>query len=184
MPLSRAQAAALLLTCVLPAQDVETIIGDLTEECACGTWSSSARTRWYWAQLLRSIPAFLWLPIQRGGWKSTFGVALAACAAQAAIEVTTRFAMYQLPLPDAWWAPLSLVVTLPCLMFLGYRATRVRPGAATALPAVIAFGIVMQLLLAAWADAGIPLATQVASLVVAPSVALAGGVLSLKTQPH
>ena len=183
MRLSRAHVATWLLACVLPGQDVETIIGDLEEEYASRSRSPSDSVRWYWAQIMRSIPVFLWLPIQRSGWLSTFGVALAACAMQAAIEVTTGFAVHELFPPDAPWpAFLALIVTLPSLTLLSYQATRIRPGAGTALAAVAAFAIVVQLLLAAKAGRGIPLGTQLASLVVGPSMAFMGGVLSLNTR--
>lgn len=99
--LSRAHVATWLLAFVLPGQGVETIIGDLEEEYASRSQSRPGAARWYWAQIVRSIPVFLWLPIQRSGWRSTFGVALAACAMQAAIELTTGLAVHELSPPDA-----------------------------------------------------------------------------------
>jgi hypothetical protein len=75
---------------------------------------------------------------------------------------------------------LTLIVTIPSLTFLSYQATRIRPGAATALAAVAAFAVVVQLLLAAKAGQGMPLGT-LAALVVGPSMALTGGLLALKS---
>lgn len=178
----RAQVATWLLTCVLPGQDVEAIIGDLEEEYASRSRFLSGAAGWYWAQIMRSTPALVWLPIQRSGWLPTVGIALAACAIQASVEVTTGLAVRQLSPPDAQWSVvLALAVTLPSLMFLSYQATRICPGAATAVPAVAAFAILVQLVLTASADREIPLGVQVASLVVGPSIAFMGGALSLKT---
>jgi hypothetical protein len=178
---SRARAASCLLALILPGQDVETIIGDLEEEDASRPPSRSGSPRWwYWAQIMRSLPVFLWLPIQRSGWPSTVGVALAACAIQAAVEVTTGFAAHELSPPEAKWpGVLTLAVTLPSLTLLSYQATRLRSGAATALPAVALLAIVVQLLLGAKAGRVMPLGT-LAALVVGPSVAFTGGFLALK----
>ena len=183
MCLSRAQVATWLLTCVLPRQDVNAIIGDLEEEYASRSRASSDAHRWYWMQIMRSMPAFVWLPIRRDGWLSTFGIALATCAMQAGVEVTTGLAVRRLSPPDAVGSVvLALVVTLPSLMFLSYLATRIRPGAATAVPAVAAVAIFVQLLLTTSAGRDLPLGVQVASLFVGPSIAFMGGVLSLKTR--
>lgn len=131
-------------------------------------------------QIVRSIPFFLWLPIQRSGWRSTLGVALAACAMQAAIELTTGFAVHELSPPDAQWpGVLTLVVTLPSLILLSYHATRIRPGASAALATVAAFAILVQLLLAEGAGRGMPLGS-LSGLVVGPSMAFTGGFLALK----
>jgi hypothetical protein len=181
MPLSRPRVASWVLACVLPAQEVETIIGDLEEEYASRSPSTSGSVRWYWAQVVRSIPVLLWLPIRRSGCSDTFGVALGACTMQAVIEVTTKFATLELSPPNAPWPPvLTLVVTLPSLTLLSYLATRIRPGAATALTAIVVVAVVVQLIVKAGHD--MPFWTQLVALVVGPSAAFTGGVLSLKTR--
>jgi hypothetical protein len=178
---SRASVATRLLAVVLPRRDVDAIIGDLEEECASRSPSRSGSARWYWAQVMRSMPALLWLPIHRRGWRSTFGVAIAACGIQAAIEVTTGAAVHELSPPDARWpAALALVVTLTSLTLLSYQATKIRPGAAIALASVAALALVVQLLLAAQSGRGLPWKT-LAALVVVPAVVITGGVLSRKT---
>jgi hypothetical protein len=176
----RAHIATALLTFLLPREDVETIVGDLEEEDVARR-STSGSARWYWAQLVRSVPALLWLPIHRGGWRSTVGVALAACAIQAAIEVTTGFAVRELaPSGGHWPAFVALVITLTSLALVSYMAAKVREGAATAVAGVAVFAIAVQVMLAAQMHRGLPIGL-LAALVVVPGTALIGGALSSKT---
>ena len=179
IPLSRSRIAAWVLACALPPQDAEIVIGDLEEEYALRARSTRGPLRWYWAQIVRSMPVFLWRPIRRGGWFSTLGVALGACAMQAMVELSTKFAIVDLvPQVAAGPAVLTLVVTLPSLMFLSYLASRIRPGAGTVLTAVIVFAVVAQLLVKD--GHGLTIWMRLATLVVGPSVAFTGSVLSLK----
>jgi hypothetical protein len=179
---SRARGATWLLTGLLSGEDAEMIVGDLEEESALRAESRLASNAWYWVQILRSVPVFAWLPIRRGGAVATFAVALTVCSLQAAIELTTGFAVIELLPADAIWAPaLALAVTLPSLVFLTYVGTRFRPGAATAVALVAAAAITGQLLLTAEAGRDMPLGT-VASLVIAPSMAFVGGFLSSSTR--
>jgi hypothetical protein len=137
--------------------------------------------RWYWAQIVRSMPVFLWLPVRRGGWLPTVGVALGVCAVQAMIELTTKFAVVGLfPSDSRWPAILTLAVTLPSLALLSYMATRIRSGAATMLTVVVVFAVVVQL--AVKDGFGMTMWSQLATLVVGPSMAFTGGVLSMKTR--
>jgi hypothetical protein len=176
----RARIATALLACLLPREDVETIIGDLEEEGAVRQ-STSGSARWYWAQLLRSVPALFWLPIHRGGWRSTVGVALAACAIQIAIEVTTGFAVRELAPTGAQWPPfVALIITLTSLALVSYMASGIREGAATALAGVAVFAIAVQLMLAIQMNRVLPIGL-LAALIVVPGTALIGGALSSKT---
>jgi hypothetical protein len=177
----RAHVATALLAFVLPRQDVEAIIGDLEEEDASRSPSSCPSSRWYWAQIVRSIPPLLWLPIDRGGWRSTIAVALTACAIQAVVEVTTGLAVHVLsPATAQWPAGLALLVTLASLALVSYRAARIRAGAAIALAGVAAIAIIVRLALAARAG-GVPVDT-VAALLVVPATAFIGGSLSLRVR--
>jgi hypothetical protein len=100
---------------------------------------------------------------------------------QAMIELTTKFAIVGLLPPDARWpAFLTLAVTLPSLTLLSYQATRIRPGAATMLTAVVVFAVVLQLTVKR--RHGMTFWTQLATLFVGPSMAFMGGVLSLKAR--
>ena len=58
----RRPAFAWLLAFVLPGQDAETIIGDLEEEYASRSRSRFGAGRWYWAQLVRSLPCSFGCP--------------------------------------------------------------------------------------------------------------------------
>ena len=170
--------ASRLLSLVLPAQDVDVIIGDLEEEYVLRP-ESSARRRWFWTQILRSVPMLVWIPIQRGGLLTTVGVALAACAAQAVIELAAGFAVYSVFPPDARWPSLmTVVLTLPSLTFVSYRATRARPGASTLVAGVGVVALLGQILLAAHAGRAVPVG-MLAALMIVPSLALLGGSLAL-----
>jgi hypothetical protein len=175
----RAQLATSLLSCVLPQQDVETIIGDLEEEYVERSQCRSERVSWYWIQVVRSLPTLLWLPIHRNGWRSTIAVAFVACAAQAAIEVGTGVTLFLLSSSDAWWSSgVALLVTLLSLVVVSYHGTRVRPGAAAliALTAVVATAV-------KWLFSGAGrdvVAGQLVALLVLPTTALMGGALSLR----
>jgi hypothetical protein len=181
---ARASVATRLLAFVLPLRDVECVIGDLEEEYGARSQAPARLAGWYWAQIARSMPALLWLHIRRGGWPSTFGVAIAACAIQAAVEMTTGIAVHELAPPDAQWpAAVAVVVTLTSLIVLSYKAARIRPGAALVLAGVAALALAAQLLLAAQSGRGIPRGTVVA-LIVVPAIVCTGGFLSLKTSRH
>jgi hypothetical protein len=65
------------------------------------------------------------------------------------------------------------------LVLVSYLAARIRPGAATAMAGLIVIAAVIQLVAKTGAD--MPIWNQIVALVVGPSAALAGGVLSLRT---
>ena len=175
---SRVHVASWLLSFVLPGEDVDTVIGDLEEESVSRP-ESGARARWFWAQVLRSVPMLLWIPIQRGGFLPTLGIALAACAVQATIELAAGFTVYSMFPPDARWPRLlTTALTLPSLTFVSYRAARARPGAATVVAGLAVVTLLGQLLLAARAGGGMP-GGLLAALVIVPSLALTGGSLAL-----
>jgi len=179
----RPRWAGRLLACVLAPRDVEATIGDLEEEYALRSQATSlaSAAQWYWSQVARSIPVFAWASVRRGGWGSTLAVALGACVVQAAVELATKVAMSAAVTPDTRLpAILTLVVTLPTLVFLSYLAARIRPGGATMLAALILIAVFLQLALKT--NAGLPVWNQIAALVVGPSAAFAGGVLLLKAR--
>jgi len=179
----RPRWAGRLLAGVLPPSDVEAAIGDLEEEYALRSQATSlaSATQWYWGQVARSVPVFAWASVRRGGWGSTLAVALGACVVQAAVELATKVAMSAVVTPDTRLpAILTLAVTLPTLVLLSYVAARIRPGGATMLTAVILVAVVLQL--AVKTNAGLPVWNQIAALVVAPSAAFAGGILSLRAR--
>ena len=170
----RAYLATMLLGCVLPRRDVEAIIGDLEEEADSAGW--------FCVQVVRSIPALLWLTVYRSGGGATFGLAVVICAIQMAIEVATGFAVYELAPADALWPAIAaLVVTMASLTFLSYRATRIRTGAAAALAGVATCLIGLRLLLVLQAGQGIHPGT-LAALLTSPAAIFTGGFLSFRSQ--
>jgi hypothetical protein len=176
--LLRTRVATTLLTFVLPLEDVEAIIGDLEEEETSRAWGDA----WYWAQVMRSVPAVLWLPTRRSGWLATWSVAVTACVVQIAIEVSTGLAIRRFAPLDAQWPPVvAIVVTLASLIGVSFEAARIRPGAATAFAGLAVCAITFQLAVAAQAGSSLPVG-MLAALVVAPGTALAGGFLSSKAR--
>jgi hypothetical protein len=178
--MTRAHIATTVLTFVVPPDDAAMIVGDLEEEDATGLFAADRRG--YWVQLIRSVPALLWLAIQRDGWFSTVVVALVACTVQAAIEVTTGLALHELVPSGALWASvLALALTLASLTWVSYLATRHRTGASVALAGVAVVTIALQLVMAAGTGKDLPLTTLTA-LGIAPATALVGGFLSSRTR--
>jgi hypothetical protein len=180
---SRPRWAGRLFACVLPPRDVEVAVGDLEEEYAVRSEATSmaSAAHWYWGQVGRSIPILAWASVRQGGWATTLAVAVGACIVQAAVELTTKFAISAVVVPDTGLpAILTLFVTLPTLVFLSYLAARIRPGGATMLTALILIAVVLQLVLKT--NAGLPVSNQIAALVVGPSAAFTGGILSLRAR--
>jgi hypothetical protein len=175
---SRARVATWLLTCVLPAHDADAIVGDLEEERAMYLRGTSAAV-WYWCQVVKSLPSLGALIIRRAGIWSTIGVALAVCAVQAAVEVGTGLAVQELfPRGDRWPVVLTLLVTLPSLAAISYRAARIRPGAPAVFALIATTVIAAPLMLVPGAGARLPQA--LASLALVPTIALTGGGFALR----
>jgi hypothetical protein len=176
---ARSRWSRWILGCVLPARDVDVVMGDLIEEHAVRSRSTAAAraSQWYWGQICRSIPPLLWASVQQGGWLSTLGVALGACIVQAIVELTSKLAISSLFAPDAGLGPLTLMVTLPTLVLVSYFAARIRPGAAIVMAALVVVAVVVQL---AVKGDQLPIGGQIAALFIGPMAAFSGGVLSLK----
>lgn len=181
----RVRIATALLSCLLPAEDVETIVGDLEEEYASRSRSAWARAGlWYWMQAVRSLPILLWLPVRRGGLVSTAAVGLAACAVQAGVEVATGFALTTVaPAHASWPAGVALVVTLLSLTVVSYQSTQMRPGAATLIALVAGLAISLRWLLSS-PGRGVPIGMQFVLLLFVPSMALMGGALATRFRSH
>jgi hypothetical protein len=170
-----------ILACVLPPRDLEALIGDLAEEHALRSTSTSAwhLSLWYWGQIARSIPVLLAASIRRGGWMATLGTALAACLVQAFVELGAKSAISDLAALDPLVLGIfSWIVGLPSLVLVSFLAARVRPGAATLLTAIIVIAVVIQLFLKGHE---MPFWKQIAAVFIGPAAAFAGGVFSLRT---
>ena len=120
-----------VLMCVVDPADREWAAGDLAEEYAIRARESRVQAVcWYWSQVLRSVPWFLWTSIRRSGSLATFTVALVACFVQAGIEVFAAAALRRLSTPDPLTAVLiGLAIVLSSLFLVSYLAARLRPGA-------------------------------------------------------
>jgi len=169
-----------ILLCVLPQRDADVVVGDLAEEYGLRAKSGSAScaSRWYWGQVSRSIPPLLWAPVQRGGVFATVGASVGALMVQATVELASKSAISSLLVVDARAAAiLTAVVAIPTLVLVSYLAARIRPGAAIVLTALVTVAVVIQLMVNGY---GMPLWKQLAALLIGPSAAFTGSVLSLR----
>jgi hypothetical protein len=167
--------AAWLLACVLPPSDRDAVLGDLVEEHAIRTRIASGptATMWFWKQVLGSIPSVLWMGTRRGAWLTTLGVAFGAYVVAGAIEFVGEAALARLIGPDARTLPiLSAAFGLATIVVGGYVAALIRPGAATALAAIVM--LVVATLLVTVPDSA-PFWYGLTFLMVGPLAALAGG---------
>lgn len=140
--------AGWILACVLPPRELEAVIGDLEEEYAFRSRSLPLQSAswWYWSQIVRSVPLLLLASVRRGGWLATLTTAVGACLVQAIVELTTKSAISTVFAHDARLpAVLALLVTIPTLVLVSYLATRIRPGAAAVLTALIVIAVLVQL---------------------------------------
>ena len=166
---------------VAPA-DREAAVGDLAEEYTIRLHRGSrARAAcWYWSQVFRSVPWFLWTPVRRSGWFGTLCVALAACLIQAGIELTAAKAMRSLFAPDATATLLvGLALVLSSLFLVSYIAARMRPGAGTLLTVIAIVAVSVQSIVKG------PLGfsfSHMAAVFAAPLTAFAGAALSLNVR--
>jgi hypothetical protein len=171
-----------ILVCVLPRRDVEVTLGDLEEERLLRSESTGSAdiARWYWSQIAPSVPPLLWISVRRGGLTAV-GVAIGACIVQAAVELTCKAAISSLFAPDAHLPGfLTLIVGLPSLIFVSYLAARIRDGAAIAMAGLIVIAVLVQLMMKTGGD--LLFWNQIVALVVGPSAAFTGGVISLRTR--
>ena len=164
-----------ILTCSVPAADREMAVGDLAEEYAIRRRDSRIDAlRWYWSQVLRSIPWFLWMPVRRSGLFATLVVALGACVIQAAIEVSAAAALRRLPQAPTT-LPIGLSVVLVSLFVVSYLAARARAGAGTVLTLIAIVAVFAQSV--AMGAGGVSL-THLAAVIAAPSAAFAGAAVA------
>jgi hypothetical protein len=176
----RSPLASWILGCVVSRRDLEIVMGDLLEERELRSASASraGASRWYWGQVCRSVLPLVVASVQRGGWPSTLSVAAAACGVQAVIELSARSIVSNLAAADSGIAAaLSWSVGFPSLVLVSYCATRIRPGAAAVLTAIIVVAVVVQPF---FKGDTMPVWKQIAALFVGPIGALAGGAISLR----
>jgi hypothetical protein len=181
MRVSRPRVASSLLGWILPARDVEVVIGDLEEEYRLRSPASGSALPWYWMQVFRSMPVLLWVSIRRGEWLLTAGVVIAACVVQAAIELTVNAARSNLVSPDTSWpVALSACVTLASLLAVSYAATRIRPAAGMWLTAMVVVAVAVQV--AFKGSQGAAMWIRLSTLLLGVSMTMAGAMLSRRTR--
>ncbi len=177
MPGSR--LANVILACALARDDRQYVLGDLAEEYAAlrVKTSPTAATLWCWMQVLRSMPWLWWNPVRRSGWAATLGVAAAACAAQAAVELTAAIVVPGvLPAGARSTVALTLVVVCGSLIAISCLANRVRPGAGVMLTLIVSVATLARTLHAPIEGLHLVAVLENAS---APSAALVGAALAV-----
>jgi hypothetical protein len=175
--------ASAILAWALSPDDRQVVLGDLVEEYAIRREERSALSArwWYWSQVLRSVPWLLWSPVPRIGWAGTVGVASAACAAQAAIELTTAIVFPRVFHSDARGAvPGTFAVVLGSMVIVSWIANRVRPGAGALLTLIASVDIVARAL---HVDIENVHLSQVLEGASAPMAALLGTALAVNIRP-
>jgi hypothetical protein len=161
----------------VPDRDLDPLLGDLDEEygdraAAASPWRAS---RWYWSQVLRSIPLLAASNVRRGGLLMTAGAALGAFVVSSVVEFGADRAVSLLFNPvSQLYTAVSLVGDLGALALGGYLAARVRPAASAVLAAMVFALVVLFMVIR---PESVPLWYQIAFLVAGPLAALRGGTL-------
>lgn len=175
--------ACLILACTTPAEEREWVLGDLDEEYTvqCHRTSRLSARCWYWSQILRSLPWLVWRPVHRSGWLKTIGVALAAAAAQALVELMIAHVVPRSIQQGAPGAELvTMVGVLTSLMLASWIASRVRPGAGAMLTAVVAFALLAR---TARSEVAVLQFGRIVQDLSAPCATLVGTVLAINVRP-
>jgi hypothetical protein len=130
---------------IVPVPTLDAALGDLAEEYALKSQSTSGRraSRWYWGQLARSIPQMVWFDIRRSGVVTTFAVAFGAWLVAGIVESIADMALIALYGSNAVIEGLpGLLAGLGAFALGGYVAALVRPAATKVLAALRAVVVV------------------------------------------
>ena len=167
--------ATWIFSAIVPKDDREPLIGDLTEEYSLrvSAVSSSAALRWYLRQVCASIPPLLWLRLSRSVWLATLGVALLAYVAVGVVQVIIHWAITSSSI--GVYNPLGLIVVFPMVVLIGYVAERFRRRSALVLGAMMLIAITAMTILV---NENAPLWYRVAYFFVGPAAAVIGRALS------
>lgn len=159
--------ATWILSRLVPENEREPLIGDLAEEYALRSKavSSSVALKWYLWQLCASVPPLLWA--RRPTW-ATFGLALAAYIAVGIVDIVTNWVISR-------FNPLSLLLSFPMVVLIGYCAARFRPGAPTVLAAMMLVSVTV---MTVSTTESAPLWYRIAYFFVGPAAVLIGGALN------
>jgi len=160
---------------LVPVQAFDAALGDLAEEYTLRAQRTSSlrAARWYWGQIVRSMPQMMWIDIRRGGVLATFAIACGAWLVASVVESIADAALVvAFGSDDTVSALPGVLVGLAAFAFGGYLAAVVRPAAIKVLAAMIAL-VVATFMIAGVGQA--PLWYGVAFLVFGPLTAIAGG---------
>lgn len=181
----RSRLANLVLACFVAREERQHLLGDLAEEYVlrCAYSSRASSNCWYWGQVLRSIPWLLWSPVRRDGVLPTLRVALAACAVQAAIEMTVATL---LPAPNRGGTHAAfsstLAIVLGSVVIVSCVASRIRAGAGTVITLIAIAGMLARSL---HAEPDLLHLSDVLERAAAPSAAFVGAAAAVNIQrPH
>lgn len=157
-----------------PPSQREALLGDLAEEYShrANTGSASAAVRWYLQQVCASALPLLWVRVSQAGWLATAGVAVLAYIAVGVIEfIVDRDIVASYASDGGSFNPLSMAITFPPVVLIGYFATRFRPNAAIVLAAMMLLSVTV---MTVWANEIMPLWYRVAYFLVGPSAVFLG----------
>jgi hypothetical protein len=166
-----------LLLRLVPSDEHEPLVGDLTEEyeLRAKAASSSAAFRWYLQQVGASVPPLLWARLTRAAWISTIGVAVLAYIAVGLVELTVNWAMSLLSAPGAAaYNPRELLITVPMVVLIGYVAAQLRRGAALVLAAMMLLVVIAMI---SWSAESMPLWYRIVYFIAGPAAAITGAAL-------
>jgi hypothetical protein len=166
--------ATWVLARLVPENEREPLIGDLAEEYALRSKaaSSSAALKWYLRQMCASVPPLLWARLRRPTWLATFGLALAAYVAVGIVDVLVNWVISR-------FNPLSLLLSFPIVVLIGYCAARFRPRAPIVLAAMMLVTVTVMTLTASESP---PLWYRIAYFFVGPVAAFMGSALNSRRE--
>ena len=171
-----------LFECLLPARELEYVMGDLVEEYALRSRRSSALPvrYWYTMQICRSIVPLLWASIARAGWPSTLAIGGAAWIT-ASVAETVGIALLQVVLApqSVFFTAASAAIGLATMVGGGYVAGRMRHSSPMVMAAIVLLVVVG---LMTTASGSAPLWYAIVFLVGGPLATVGGGAIALRTR--
>ena len=173
--------ATWILSRLVSKREREPVMGDLAEEYAlrADTSPASAAFKWYLQQVCASALPLLCARLTRAAGLATAGVALLAYIAVGLVELVIHRAVSGSFV--ATYNPLSLILTFPMVVLIGYFAARFRRRAAIALGAMMLLAVTVMTLST---TENAPPWYRIAYFFVGPAAALIGSSLSWLRSPR
>ncbi|HJU74513.1 MAG TPA: permease prefix domain 2-containing transporter [Gemmatimonadaceae bacterium] len=176
------RTAAWLLGWLLTDANRDGVLGDLTEEFALRARRDSLpnASRWYWRQVVRSLPRFFWSGFRRGQWRAPLGAAVAA-----QVFITFGESLILIPLARTFdltgsfrWL-VEMPIGFAAMTLGGFVAAWMRRGADVALAVLSTIMIIVFMIVLGGAS---PRWYQITFLVLGPVAILTGGALLRRKQ--